>query len=109
LLPALIGLWPWRGLPAPPAVLATIGVMISLLLMHLLVLGDPSWVGFRTGQFLLLMLPVLIARALWVMSRRQMWPAAALCVLMLVAGLPTTVIDAYNAQDIGNRDEGPGF
>jgi len=109
LLPALAGAWPWRALPAPPVVVAVTGVIVSLLLMHLLVLGDGSWVGFRTGQFLLLMLPILIARVLWVMSRRRMWPAVTLSVLMLVAGLPTTVIDAYNAQDIGNRDEGPGF
>jgi hypothetical protein len=30
-------------------------------------------------------------------------------VVCLLAGLPTTVIDAYNAQDIANRRQGPGF
>ena len=29
--------------------------------------------------------------------------------LLIVIGLPTTVIDSYNAQDIGNRRMGPGF
>ena len=30
-------------------------------------------------------------------------------VLVFAAGLPTTVIDAYNAQDVENRSMGPGF
>jgi uncharacterized membrane protein len=29
--------------------------------------------------------------------------------VLLVIGLPTTLIDTYNAQDIGNRRMGPGF
>ena len=29
--------------------------------------------------------------------------------MLLVIGLPTTLIDTYNAQDIGNRRMGPGF
>jgi uncharacterized membrane protein len=29
--------------------------------------------------------------------------------LVLAIGLPTTAIDTYNAQDIGNRRPGPGF
>lgn len=109
LLPALGGVWQWRTLPAQPARVAVAGTVISLLLMHLLTLSEGSWVGFRTGQILLMMLPVLFARFLWSLtSTTRRWAAVAVLVVM-IAGLPTTLIDAYNAQDIGNRLAGPGF
>jgi hypothetical protein len=109
LVPAIAGLWPWRGLPAQPMRVASIGVVLALLLMHLVTLSEASWVGFRAGQILLLMLPVLLARPLWGLSRHRPWPAVVLGGLILGAGLPTTVIDTYNAQDISNRRQGPGF
>ena len=77
--------------------------------MHLLTLSEGSWVGFRTGQILLLMLPVLIARLLSVVAESTAAGAVAFSLVILVAGLPTTVIDTYNAQDIWNRQPGPGF
>ena len=108
LLPALAGLWPWRGLPAQPARVAGAGAGLALLLMHMVTLSDASWVGFRTGQILLLMLPVLLARFLWALGARgRVWPVVV-CVLILVSGLPTTIIDTYNAQDISNRRRGAG-
>ena len=109
LVAALAGLWPWRSLPAQPARVAIVGVVVSLLLMHLLTLSEGSWVGFRAGQLLLLMLPVLMARlfqGLSTIGRR--WAVAAVTLVLLV-GLPTTIIDTYNAQDIGNRRPGPEF
>jgi hypothetical protein len=109
LIPGLVGLWPFRGLPARPAWVAAIGTVLALLLMHFVTLSEASWVGFRAGQILLLMLPALLARPLWVLSRRRPWAAVALCVVILIGGLPTTGIDTYNAQDISNRRQGPGF
>ena len=109
LIPALAGLWPWRGLPAQPLRVAAIGTVLALMLMHFVTLSEASWVGFRAGQILLLMLPMLVARPLWRLSRRSPWPAVALSILILAAGLPTTLIDTYNAQDISNRRQGPGF
>jgi hypothetical protein len=109
LLPALAGLWPFRRLPAQPAIVAAIGAGVALLVMHLVTLSESSWVGFRTGQLILLMLPVLVARVLWVASQRSATGAGLLSILILVSGLPTTLIDTYNAQDISNRREGPGF
>jgi hypothetical protein len=109
LIPAIAGLWRWRHLPAQPLRVALIGTLLALLLMHFVTLSEASWVGFRAGQILLLMLPVLLARPLWILSRRRLWPAAALSTLILAAGLPTTIIDTYNAQDIFNRRQGPGF
>jgi uncharacterized membrane protein len=35
--------------------------------------------------------------------------AGVVALIALVAGLPTTLIDVYNAQDITNRSAGPGF
>ena len=109
LLPALAGLWLWRTLPVQPMQTAGIGVAMSLLLMHTLALSESSWVGFRTGQILQLMLPVLLARVLWSLSQKGWVWVGALTVAILIAGLPTTAIDVYNAQDIGNREMGPGF
>ena len=108
LIPAIAGLWPWRSLPPQPARVAVVGVLVSLLLMHLLTLSEGSWVGFRTGQILLLMLPLLIARLLWALTRFGTGAAVAAGVVVLLVGLPTTVIDTYNAQDISNRKLGPG-
>jgi hypothetical protein len=109
LLPAAVGMWQWRSLPAQPARVAVVGIVVSLLLMHLLTLSEGSWVGFRTGQILLLMLPLLIARLFFALARIRTAAAIAVSMLILLAGLPTTIIDAYNAQDIGNRLAGPGF
>lgn len=109
LLPALAGLWPWRALPVQPMVVAGIGVSLSLLVMHTITLSESSWVGFRTGQTLQLMLPVLLARLLWALGGGGSLRAGALAAAILVAGLPTTVIDTYNAQDTANRRMGPGF
>jgi hypothetical protein len=109
LVPALAGLWPWRSLPSQPARVALVGMSVSLLLMHTLTLSEGSWVGFRTGQILLLMLPLLIARLLWALARSRTAAAITVSLLILAAGLPTTVIDTYNAQDIWNRQPGPGF
>jgi hypothetical protein len=109
LLPAIAGLWPRPGLAAQPARVAIVGIVVALLLMHLLTLSESSWVGFRTGQILLLMLPLLIARLFWALARRGIAAAIAVPVLVLLVGLPTTIIDTYNAQDIGNRRLGPGF
>jgi hypothetical protein len=108
LLPALAGLWPWRGLPAQPARVAAAGAALAVILMHTVTLSEASWVGFRTGQILLLMLPVLLARFLWGLAARGLaWPIVA-SALIVVAGLPTTIIDTYNAQDISNRRRGAG-
>ena len=118
-VPAVLGMWlPWK-LPrrAWPAVAGTV---IGLLVFYLVRLSvERSYIGFRAGQLLQLALPGLAAlffaqlRPLDVArGRRWMWrrrAAAMTAVALLVIGLPTTIIDTYNAQDIGNRRMGPGF
>jgi hypothetical protein len=67
---------------------------------------DSSWVGFRAGQMFLVAVPVLIASGL---AATGAWRRIAVVttVLALLAGAPTTIIDAYNAQDISNFSESP--
>jgi hypothetical protein len=112
LVPALLGIWPpWR-LPrrAWPAVA---GAVIGLLVFYLVRLSvEASYIGFRAGQLLQLMLPGLAAlffARLWMSAPPGRAAAGAIVLALLVIGLPTTLIDSYNAQDIGNRRMGPGF
>ena len=111
LLPAVAGaVWAlrarvWPVLPA--AVLA----LISLFLLYYVRLNvDHEWVPFRAGQMLLAALAVMAAALFTAPQRppfkRMIVAAGLLCVL---AGAPTTVIDAYNARDIDNVHPGPGF
>lgn len=101
-----------RGRPPRLAVLPVVLLgALCLFLMYFVRLNvDHEWVPFRAGQMLLASLAVLAARwfaAPLTDSGRRLVIAAGL--LLFVAGAPTTVIDAYNARDIGNTNEGPGF
>ena len=111
LVPALIGLWPNAGAGWPRAWPAAIGVGFSILLMFFVTLSvDIFWVGFRAGNLFFVLVPALVARGFVSLSARWRRPvAAALAIATIVGGLPTTIIDAYNAQDVGNRLMGPGF
>jgi hypothetical protein len=112
LVPALAGWFVrspvpfWRILPA------TVLIVLSLLLMYLVRLHvDAAWVPFRAGQMLLVAVPAIIARgivALWNAPRWRIASTAAI-VAMFAIGLPTTAIDAFNAQDVEDMDAGPGF
>jgi hypothetical protein len=85
---------------------AVSGISIGLVLLYLVRISEASWVGFRAGQVLLVSIPILLARTLERLGPRA---GAALAVAVLAIGLPTTAIDTWNAQDIGNRRPGPGF
>jgi hypothetical protein len=68
------------------------------------------WVGWRAGQVLLVTAPALAAQGLSVITAGQRRRAGfALAGMLFLAGLPTTVFDAYNAQDVENDREGPSF
>jgi hypothetical protein len=80
---------------------------LSLALLYFVRLDvDHAWVGFRAGQMFLVAVPVMIARGL---VSTGVWRGIAkvTAVLALLTGAPTTIIDAYNAQDITNFSEGP--
>jgi hypothetical protein len=105
LVPALLSLAPPRALP-PVLRPAVIGVLTGLAVFFFVTLGytDPIWVGWRAGQIILVTMPPLIA---WFFIRcRERFGrgfATIVATLVLVVGLPTTIIDAFNAQDTANH------
>jgi hypothetical protein len=107
-IPALLGLRAIapESLQARSVVVACAGIVVGLFLLYFVRISEGSWVGFRAGQILLISIPILLARTFVLIGPRV---GAALAAIVLVAGLPTTLIDTWNAQDIGNRRPGPGF
>ena len=112
LVPGLAGLALIRK---PPRRLwpAIVGVLAGLGLLYFVSLAvEGSYVGFRAGQVLQVSLAPLVALCL---SELKVRGAAGRLATRLTAGavlalgLPTTIIDTFNAQDIGNRRMGPGF
>jgi hypothetical protein len=105
----------WRGWSRAAASLAPAfaGVTIGFVLLYFVSMpgGDLVWVGWRAGQILLLtMTPLAALGFARVADTKKLRPVAwAAAVALFVIGLPTTLIDTYNAQDIWNREMGPGF
>jgi len=107
LLPAIAGiLRPAGGITRRAVVVGSSGILLGLFLLYFVRISEASWVGFRAGQILLVSIPVLLARTFELLT-----PAlrGGLAVLILLIGLPTTLVDTFNAQDIWNRRPGPGF
>ena len=97
-----------RTWPIGAPVIAT-GAGLFLLFFVTLTL-EPIWIGWRAGQVILVTIPALVAACLarlW--DLRQRAAGAVIAALVLLAGLPTTIIDAYNAQDVSNTSEAAGF
>ena len=114
LVPALAGLIPRRRLPTQPAILAVAGLLVGLGLLYFVVLSDASWVGFRAGQILIAVITIPLARVLatvgdWSTAHLGRSLTPALAGTILVIGAPTVVADTYNASDIANLAQGPGF
>ena len=69
------------------------------------------WVGWRSGHLLLIAFSIISAAAVtawW--QRRALRPILVLIIfLAIVPAMPTVAIDVYNAQDVMNREQGPGF
>ena len=110
LLPVILGLLPARGRSYRSVLPGVAGLVVGLGLMYFVSITDRAWVGFRAGNVLLATMPMLAA---WGLVRLRDRTSAAVVIglfaVLLVAGAPTTLIDAYNAQDISNRKMGPGF
>lgn len=72
---------------------------------------EESYVGFRGAQVVQAVLPSLAALAFarGLGGRRTRTLTLAGAAVLITVGLPTTVIDTYNAQDINHRAMGPGF
>jgi hypothetical protein len=109
LIPALLALWPPTKLQRDtwPSVA---GMILGLLVFYLVRISrDAPYIGFRAGQLLQLVLPGLAAVFFARLAQRSRAMAAIFATLLIAIGLPTTLIDDFNAQDIGNREMGPGF
>ena len=109
LIPIAIALWPKRDYPMGPLWPATVGIVLGLVLMHLVALTvNPAWVPFRGGQIFLVLAPALVTQGLLrVWKIRPSW-AIAVAAVVALAGLPTSVIDLYNTQDVTNFHMSPG-
>jgi len=71
---------------------------------------DREWVSFRMGHLFIVVAAMPVASFIasgWTARRRAV--TAFTVLLCLAAGLPTTVIDEYNARDIHNFGMAPGF
>jgi hypothetical protein len=109
-LPAFVGaaIKPKPDISRANAVVpAIVLALVSLVLLYFVRLRvDASWVGFRAGQMVLVAVPPLLARGLMATQpARRLF--SVILVLAAFAGLPTTLIDAYNAQDISNVSQSP--
>ena len=72
--------------------------------------SEPIWIGWRAGQILLVPLPGRASATIAALIERGWRTLAAVAIVAIFAvGLPTTLIDAYNAQDVRNTEMGPGF
>lgn len=113
LLAALCGIFTRRYVRDSRATPALVAVIVGFGLFYFVTLpgGDLVWVGWRAGQILLITLPALAA--IWLAwssaTRGRLWMGLASMGALFALGLPTTIIDAHNAQDISNRAMGPGF
>jgi hypothetical protein len=107
-LPAIVVAWPLAtGVSAGVA-----GLVVGFGIFYFIMLRvDALWAGFRAGQVLLTTMPMLAA-AFFERVPRFRAGARLVTIGLLVAafliGLPTTLIDVYNAQDITNRKVSPG-
>ncbi len=103
---ALLMAWktPLRAWPAVAGLLVGLGL---LYFVNLSVEG--SYIGFRAGQILQVSLAPLVALFIGQLITRHWSMAAGAVALIIAAGISTTLIDTYNAQDITNRRMGPGF
>jgi hypothetical protein len=106
LVPALAGLRRLKRESHLPATVALIAIGLGVFLLYFVRISESSWVGFRAGQILLVSIPILLARTFASLGRGGF---AALAAVILAAGISTTAIDTWNASDISNRREGPGF
>lgn len=109
LVPAAVALWPDRRVPMGRAWVAVPAFVVALALAWFVRITDIAWVGFRAGNIFQVTLPMLAAVGIARMADRSRAAAVAFVTVLVVAGAPTTLVDTFNAQDVDNRDMGPGF
>ncbi len=112
LFAGVVGLARWRwgsheGIAPIALVLSALGFYFTAVVPDM----GGVWVGWRSGHLLLIAFAICGAAAIgaaW--PRRGLRPVLALImVLAIVPAVPTVAIDVFNAQDVDDRDFGPGF
>jgi len=104
LIPAVVGLAGGRvGRPTTVVLLAGTALLLTFF-ARLSV--DSAWISFRAGQLFLAAVPALIARG-FVATGAWKRIAVVTAVLAVLAGVPTTAIDVFNAQDTSNLSPSP--
>ncbi len=91
---------------------AFFGLAIGLILLFFVSLRSADvWVGWRAGQVILITAPAMTAVGLSRLFASTSGRAAGVALVVLVAavGVPTSVLDVVNAQDVTNRGMGPQF
>ena len=89
---------------------AIAALVVGFLLLYLVTLtAEPIWIGWRAGQILLVTLPGLAAATIAALYDRGARALLSIAGGAFLVGVPTTLIDTYNAQDIHNTRMGPGF
>jgi hypothetical protein len=105
------GWMPSRAVPFRSVVPSLVAAALSLAAMYFVQLSvDREWVSFRMGHLFIVVAAMPAAACIaggWTARRKAV--TAVVVLLCLGAGLPTTVVDEYNAQDIHNFDMAPGF
>ncbi len=111
LLPLAFGLLRNADVPFRQVWPSVAGVVLVVLVMHLVTMTvDEFWIGFRTGHLFFVLVPPTIARGLlWLWQRPRRPFATVLLAGLFAVGLLTTVIDAFNAQDVENTHQGIGL
>jgi hypothetical protein len=111
LLPLAFGLLRTEDVPFGRVWPSVAGVVLVVLVMHLVTMTvDEFWIGFRTGHLFFVLVPPTIARGLvWLWQRPRRPFGLALLTGLFAVGVLTTVIDAFNAQDVENTHEGIGL
>jgi hypothetical protein len=111
LLAAAAGLVPSRLIPFRRLVPSLLTIATALVAMYFLQLTvDTEWVAFRTGHLILVVAAAPVAHFITAgtAASRRVFTVAVL-IACFAAGLPTTIIDVYNARDIHNFAMAPGF
>jgi hypothetical protein len=91
-----------------------IAVAVSALFYVMVDVPDHGgvYVAWRASHLIFIALAALCAFALqgwWGAGGWARWAAMSVAVVTALAALPTVLIDIYNAQDVFNRENGPGF
>jgi uncharacterized membrane protein len=87
------------------------GLTVGLFMLYFVTLTkEPIWVGWRAGQIILVTIPAAIAAGFaraWDLGYRRTVGVATFAALAM--GLPTTLIDTWNAQDTTNTRMAASF